>query len=145
MDQLQFEIERIKEQLHGATLKSNEYRRKATEFESRSLLLSRSEHRLREYEEKLGNLNHEIHAKQNEIDNVRGQIAILQLKGGDILILEREIQNLKNIQEYKERENAELLNRKSVLETEIFKNQQNERAARANEIELLKQAENLKT
>jgi hypothetical protein len=70
---------------------------------------------------------------------------VLQLKGGDILILEREIQNLKNIQEYKERENAELLNRKSVLETEIFKNQQNERAARTNEIELLKQAENLKT
>lgn len=107
------------------------------------MLLNRSETRLRDYEERLNNLTHEIHAKQAEIDNVKGQISALQLKGGDLIVLEREIQNLRALHDAKERENAVLLNRKANLETEIYKNRQAETNLRQNELELLKTAEGL--
>lgn len=75
---------------------------------------------------------------------MRGQISALQLRGGDILVLEREIQNLKNIHDFKEKENEDLRQRKAGLETEIFKNAQNIKNLQAREIELLNQAENLR-
>lgn len=68
----------------------------------------------------------------------------MQLKGGDIIVLEREIQNLRTLLIVKEKENEVLRRRKGDLETEIYKNDQTEKNLRNNEINLMNEAENLR-
>lgn len=145
MDRLTFEINKLKEQLRQATTQSEEFRRKAAEFESRSLLLSRNETRLRDYEEKIAHLTHELHGKQAQIDQIRAQIANnANVHANSVFVLEKEVANVRNMDNLQIKDNEDLLRVKSEREVERYNNQEAEKMLRAQELELISKIENLK-